>query len=222
VRSLNDAPAESEGLKAGVDALLQIRRGRKENKRAADCRQSVHLFDAVAHLVAGLDKLLGRRVILVLSDGEDKGSRHSWNEVKTFAGAAGVAVFGLKYVPQYARDQAHTSPRWSSEASFLSLCELSGGLVFLTSSYSLEEQLKRFVTTLRERYIVEFPRPAHSTSGAHGIEVKIAKAAEDFIRPAGISVPIPDAALLADPTTVPSDPSLTPMQGTGKIVAKPK
>jgi hypothetical protein len=48
--------------------------------------------------------------------------------------------------------------------------------------------------------------------------VKVAKGEEDFIRSAGISVPLPDAAVLADPTTVQSDPSLTPELGTRKVV----
>jgi hypothetical protein len=77
------------------------------------------------------------------------------------------------------------------------------------------------VTKLRERYIVEFPRPAKSEPGELGMEVKIVKD-NYFIRPTGISVPIPDPALLADPTTVPSDPSLTPEVGKRKTMTKPQ
>ena len=92
--------------------------------------------------------------------------------------------------------------------------------MLLSTTTSLEFTLQRFVTVLRERYIVEFPRPANSTSGQHAMNVQVAKG-NYFIRPAGISVPIPDAALLADPTTVPSDPSRTPKQGTRKPLAQP-
>jgi hypothetical protein len=65
---------------------------------------------------------------------------------------------------------------------------------------------------VRERYIVDFPRPVNSTAGRHSFEVRIEKTPA-FIRPAGISIPIADPAVLADPTTVPSDPNLTPVQG---------
>ena len=105
---------------------------------------------------------------------------------------------------------------------FHSICELSGGHgVSVDDRKSLEDTLHRFVTMVRERYIVEFPRPANATSGEHVKEVRIANS-KDFIRPAGISVPIPDAAVLADPTTVPSDPSRTPVVGTRKPMTKPQ
>jgi hypothetical protein len=53
------------------------------------------------------------------------------------------------------------------------------------------------------------------------MRIKIAKAGNDFIRPSGISVPMPDPAVLADPTTVPSDPSHAPEQGQRRIMEKP-
>jgi hypothetical protein len=42
-----------------------------------------------------------------------------------------------------------------------------------------------------------------------------------FIRPAGISVPVVDPAVLADPTTVPSDPSSTPELGKRRVLTPP-
>jgi hypothetical protein len=93
-------------------------------------------------------------------------------------------------------------------------------MVLLSPPSSLDFTLQRFVTLVRERYIVEFPRPANATPGTHSQEVRIARS-KDFIRPAGISVPIPDASVLSDPTTVPSDPSLTPQLGMRRPMAKP-
>jgi hypothetical protein len=220
IRSLNDVPSGSAQLKLGVEMALESWTIRKQNKHEPSCLQSVHLWDALAHITGELYKLPGRRVVLAVSEGKDKGSGHSWNEVRSYAQATGVAVFGLSYIPQYARDLNHAFLRWSSEDPFHSLCELSGGVVFLTNTRSLPQTLREFVTTVRERYIVEFPRPANSTAGEHGFEVTIAKGQGDFIRPAGISVPVPDVALLADPTTVPSDPSRTPELGTRKTMKK--
>lgn len=85
----------------------------------------------------------------------------------------------------------------------------------------LDFTIHRFVTLVRERYIVEFPRPANATSGEHVKEIRIS--GEDyFIRPAGTSVPLPDPALLVDPTTVPSDPSLTPEVGKRRPMREPQ
>jgi hypothetical protein len=222
VRSWNDVPAENVGLKAAVDDALQSWTIRKQKKHGPNCRQSAHLWDALSYIVAELYKLPGRRVVLVVSDGKDQGSEHSWNDVRVFAQVTGVAVFGVTSIPQYEMSGNRTFSQLSNESPLPSLCELSGGMVLFTSPMSLEETLRRFTTTLRERYIVEFPRPANSTAGKHDIRVKIAKGEGNFIRSSGISVPLPDAAVLKDPTTVPSDPLLTPEQGTRPPMKKPQ
>jgi len=221
-RSWNNAPADNEGLKVAVDAALQFWTTRMHKKHERNCQQSVHLWDALAYVIAAGDRALGRQVILVVSDGRDKGSTRSWNEVRVFAQAGGVAVFGISDIPAYATGTSRMFPQLDRKNPFQSLCELTGGMVLLTSSRSFEETLKRFTSMLRERYIVEFPRPGNSTAGQHGMEVKIAKGGGDFIRSSGISVPLPDAAVLADPTTVPADPSLAPEQGSRKVITKPQ
>jgi hypothetical protein len=216
VQSLNDLPAESERLKVAVNEALQT-----WMLPEVKCQQSIHLWDALARVVVDLSKLPGRRVILTVSNGRDQGSVRSWNEVRDLAEATGVAVFGVTYVPFEAKDRQGSFLSWSSEDPFHSVCELSGGMVLLSTTKSLEFTLHRFVTLVRERYIVEFPRPANATTGKHVKEVRIAHS-KDFIRPAGISVPIPDAAVLNDPTTVPSDPSRTPVVGTRKPMSTPQ
>jgi hypothetical protein len=215
VQSLNDVPAESERLKVAVNEALQT-----WMQPEVKCKQSVHLWDALAHMTAELSKLPGRRVILAVTDGYDKRSEHTWNEVNNLAQAAGVAVFGVRYIPSQITMPDSRLLRWSSEDPFLSLCELSGGTVLLSQPSGIDFTLQRFATLVRERYIVEFPRPANATSGKHVQQVRIAKS-KDFIRPAGISVHIPDAAELSDPTTVPSDPSRTPVVGKRKPMTIP-
>jgi hypothetical protein len=91
-----------------------------------------------------------------------------------------------------------------------------------SNTESLAEALERFTTILRERYIVEFPRPANSTAGEHDMQVRVEKSGHDIVRSTGISVPIPDAAVLADPTTVPSNPSLAPQQGNRRPMKIPQ
>ena len=43
-----------------------------------------------------------------------------------------------------------------------------------------------------------------------------------FIRSTGISVPLQDAKVLTDPSTVRSDPSLAPEEGTRHILETPQ
>ena len=213
VQSLDDVPAEREKLRLGVKRVLESWQNRQADGRGTTCKHSGHLWDAIGYVAKQLSQLPGRRVILAVSQGEDSGSEHTWNEVRTYVQATGVAIFGVFTVPVFAEDGNHTRLRWDSENAFRSLCALSGGLVFMTHVQTVRETLKGIVTTLRGRYIVEFPRPAKSTAGFHSLQVTIANGRSDFIASSGITVPLPDAAVLTDPTTVPSDPSLTPQEG---------
>jgi hypothetical protein len=213
IRSMNDVPASAEVLKTGVNAVLQSWMLRKQDK-VKNCKQSIHLWDALAYVIAELYQLPGRRVVLVVSDGEDQGSLHKWSEVREFAQTTGTAVFGMTYVPIYAADARSRFILRTTEDPFLGVCELSGGMILTTPTYALPKMLGQFVTTVRERYIVEFPRPSNSTPGAHGMEIRIAGEPVDFIRSAGVSMPIPDPKVLADPTTVSAGPSRAPEQGT--------
>ncbi len=215
IETLKDASAEQEGLKRAVDSALQTWRYFKQNKRREECKSNLHLWDALMFVIEGFHRLPGRRVILAITNGNDKGSRYTWNEARTHATAMGVAVFGVMYRP-YSGQFGTTS----YEDAFNSVCELSGGMVFPTNGMDLVETLKRFVKTVRERYIVEFPRPYHSTPGQHVLVVTIDKM-DAFIRPAGLSVPIADPALLADPSTVPADPSRTPVEGNRRVLPPP-
>jgi hypothetical protein len=99
---------------------------------------------------------------------------------------------------------------------------MSGGIVTrVNDRRSLQEILRGFVQMVRQRYIVEFPRPSNSTPGQHGMEIKIAKGSY-MIRAAGVSMPVPDAALMADPTTIQLGPSQAPVEGTKRVSTKPQ
>jgi hypothetical protein len=219
IRSLNDIPAESAHLKEGTDRALKAWMIRQQNKHAPGCRQSDHLWDVLTYITHELYDLPGRRVIFAVADGYDKGSARSSDDVRVYAQRAGVTIFGVTYVDPYVL-RPHALLK--ADSGFNSICESSGGLVLSTDTGTLHETLKQGVTMVRERYIVEFPRPFNSTEGQHGIQVRIAKSADAFIRAAGVSMPIPDPAVLADPTTVHSDPSRAPEQGNRNPIKKPQ
>jgi hypothetical protein len=205
---------------------------RKKDKHAVKCEEGVGLWDGLALVAVRMTDSPGRRVILVVTDGNEKGSKHTWSEVTEFAQDAGIAVFGLSYsVDAAIGDMTLPSRRAGGTyrqmglgspdvSQFISLCEMSGGIVTRMDErgWSLQETLQRFVQMVRQRYIVEFPRPSNSTAGKHDLQVKVGKD-EYLIRPSGVSVPIPDPALMSDPTTVPSH---TPEQGPRKPVTKPQ
>jgi hypothetical protein len=233
VRSQNDAPPYRAVLQSGVAAALEQSMLRKNTQDRKNCELRGHLWDGLAQVAVALSDLPGRRVILVVTDGHDVGSKHSWNEVREFAQVKGIAVFALNYAQASSMVVGnYRSSRGGNLSSgdeslavgngLTSVCELSGGIVMrMNDPVFLSKSLERFIAMLRERYIVEFPRPANSTAGEHVIEVKIDKGIYK-IRPSGVSLPLPDPALMADPTTIQAGPLQTPEQGTRKVMNKEK
>jgi hypothetical protein len=233
VRSLNDTPAYRAVLQSGVAAVLERSMLRKGDQRETHCELRGHLWDGLAHVAVALSDLPGRRVILVVTDGHDTGSKNSWNEVRYFAQAKGIAVFALNFAPTsssgagfYRQGRGGYAPGSGGpsmvENPLVAVCELSGGIVMrMSDTAALPRSLEKFVTMLRERYIVEFPRPSNSTAGEHGMEVKIDKGVY-LIRPSGVSMPVPDPVVMADPTTIQAGPSQAPEEGKRKVMNKPQ
>jgi hypothetical protein len=54
------------------------------------------------------------------------------------------------------------------------------------------------------------------------MRVKIAKGEELFVRPSGISIPLPDPELEKDPSTIHADTAVAPEQGNRRIMKEPK
>ena len=217
-RSVNDVPAEGEQLKDAADVALRTWTEHRKDKHPAECLNRVNLWDSLAFLIRSMQKMPGRHVILMLTDGDDRGSRNTWNQVRLYAQAEGVAIFGLTYGP-YA-PQLDWARRQGTENLLNSLCQSSGGTLMYASERTLAERLERFTTMLRERYIVEFPPPAKGTAGQHNLQVSIEKS-RYFVRAAGVSVPMPDPVVMADPKTIQGDPSRTPVMGSQRILTGP-
>ncbi|MBB5339669.1 hypothetical protein [Tunturiibacter gelidoferens] len=218
-RYASDVPADQAHLKKLVHEALQSWVDRRRDKQGSKCKPKVQLWDALAFATNQLSALPGRRVILAVTDGNDKGSTHRWNEVRVFAQASAVAVFGVTYVPWLSVGSPSVGN--ALEDPFRSICEWSGGLVFSANRSDVAKRLKGFMELVRGRYILEFPRPYNSTKGLHELVVAIDKS-KAFIRSTGISVPVQDAKVLADPTTVHTDPALAPEVGTHHILTPPQ
>ncbi|WP_353069457.1 hypothetical protein RBB75_02980 [Tunturibacter empetritectus] len=214
-RYANDMPADATHLRRLVHEALQSWVDRRHAKDSSKCEEQVQLWDALAFVTNQLSTLPGRRVILAVTDGKDKGSRNRWNEVRVFAQGSAVAVFGMTYVPWLAVGASGVGN--ALEDPFDAICELSGGLVFSANRGDVESRLKGFVAMVRGRYIVEFPRPYNSTRGQHQLMVTIDKS-RAFIRSTGIAVPLQDAKVLSDPTTVRPNSTSAPEEGTRHIL----
>jgi hypothetical protein len=178
--------------------------------------------------LTGLAKLPGRRVLLVVSNGIDAGSAHSSNDLRLFAQAKGIAIFGYREAHARSLDawprgrggfgMPSSAPASGEpeEETFSTVCELTGGMVMPADPAFVGRELARFVTLVRERYILEFSRPRNGEPGEHIIAVTLPKAAPfAFIRSAGVSILNRSVAPDED-LGIPPDDSGAPVYGSKK------
>jgi len=214
VRSVGDAPADSATLQQGVEQALLQWRARAADREKGGCQSPWNLWDALTSVTHGMREARGRRVILAVTDGVDRGSKNTWSGLREDVQEDGVAIFGLMRAVDVFGSFHSGFP--SNKDNFGSLCEVSGGMVMVGTEKTVAEGLKQFASLVRGRYIVEFPRPFSTTTGIHEMNITIDKMDAE-IRPAGVSVPVDDPEILNSPNTVPSDRSNAPTLGKPRV-----
>ncbi len=229
IRTALDEPADPILLRSAIDRGMADWRERQHQKHPPACKSQVQLFDAMTFVTTDLRTLPGRRAMLVLTDGFDGGSHNNWNRLMLFEQITSTAVFGLR--SRQEMDDEHLggfNSRHNSIAATLEhvdvpaedqfdiICQASGGVQFALSDRGLAKGLVHFVNMLRERYIIEYPRSNTATAGMHDLSVSISDPYA-YVRPAGISVPLPDRKLLNDPMTLPSQAEV-PIEGPRRIL----
>ena len=125
------------------------------------------LYDAVYETVTretgGPDERLSRKVLFVLSDGEDNWSRRSLNDAIDAARAAGFTIYCVT---------AH-NPRSEPEGdmSLRKLAIATGGRAYILSSYDhIGGVLDQVEKELRSQYLLTFSPPS-ATCGLHSVMV---------------------------------------------------
>jgi len=216
VRTSTDVPADASWLKGAVDLALAEWSVGGQDRHKRDCQKLWNLWDSMSFAANALAKQPGRRVLLVVTDGVDRGSRTSLKALRDFAQERGVAIFGLQQPGDVNRLLPMGTP--DRESSFKDLCELTGGIVLTADQKELAERLKWFTTLLRDRYILEFPRPSDSEAGKVEMSVTVEKM-KAFTLTAGTGIPLPDPGIMKDPTTVPLDPAGAPQLGKRKAIS---
>lgn len=223
VRSVKSEAANLFTLKTGIATALAAPNLHRSGSKPR-CDSSRRLWDSVATIAANLGTEPGRRVLLVLSDGEDGKSQRSWERARNEASSFGVTVIAIRPAlsPGYVDTGEHDHPfRLVTEDVFSLLCGETGGIDLYSTPRTLGQTLNRIIDLLRKRYILEFARPSNSTRGLHAIEVAT-KDRHAIIRSSGATFPIPDKAQLSDGQTIQTDPSRAPLFGDRKVLKQPQ
>jgi hypothetical protein len=172
------------------------------------------------YVASVLEQRKGRRILLALSDGRGGISTETGTRLHELMNFDSTTLFAIQHgdgdsgyfamMQGFSHMQSTGRGRGSSvvnmieqapEAALQTESELSGGMMLAASLHSLPKVLARTIELVRERYLVEFSRPAEFRGGEHRNIVVSAGDRRQFIRPAGIGVPIATKEELAvDPT----------------------
>jgi hypothetical protein len=200
-------PPDAGQLKQAMDeAMAAIGHGAGSNNQKArtGCGQVKPLLDALREVTSDLNKVSGRRVIVVVTDGRDLSSKLTPAYVRYAAQDAAVTIFEM--TERAGMPVVLGGLRPPNSVPLNSVCQSTGGLKLYTNRADLAKDLERITTMMRERYIVEFPRPRGLTANRHDLKVTIAHS-DALILPAGISVPLASDEELAPLTIAPPKPS---------------
>jgi len=238
IRTLYFKPADSNVLKDAVDRALESwHSGGEKRASGGSCKPSMPLWDSMAKALADLSRQPGRHVLLVVSEGEDTGSKTPWTQVMRSAQIDSAAVFALTNLSvQIFKNEEDNRPGHlvyrpqatenlkvlqDPENKLDLICELSGGLEIQTEHRFEALRLKEFTQMLRERYILEYPRGKDRKAGVNTLEVSLGND-NFYIRPSGISAPVASEDEIKGLNTAPTNPTSTPTVGPRRAVPIPQ
>lgn len=219
-------PFDASWLQLTAKTVTDMRPYKRDKHHANECPKPLGYWDMVSYAASRLSQYPGRKLIVTLGPGAtlDMNSAARIHGLLTDSSITLFPIvhasFGRSSILPYAgarqlrsgsqaQDMAMVNPGVDGDAAvdMDRQAELSGGLLLSTTERGFAKTLAQPILLARGRYIIEFPRPDSLPPGQHHMLVTDGHP-RDFIRPAGISVPIADAKEkrnLTDNTMPPTD-----------------
>jgi hypothetical protein len=185
-----NVPADRVRLKKAVDVALSDWAERRHLRKKPPCSTHAQLWDGLVSVTKRLARQPGWRAIIAVTDGNDWKSKLSSEELTKLAQNAQVTIFGLDPFQEGLRGMLTTT---QGVLRLQTLCELSGGLRLDLYQSNAAIRMRQFTEMLRDRYVLEFPRPPNIKAGTVVMYIRIDDL-NAFIRPAGDGVPVADEA----------------------------
>jgi len=128
------------------------------------------LYDALYLGAQALEPRLGRRVLVVITDGGDTVSRVDYTEAVRAAQEAEAIVYSIIVVPVEASAGRDTG----GEHALIQISEDTGGKYFYATSVpQLDDAFKKISDELRTQYLLAYYPSQRLSSGFRRIEVKV-------------------------------------------------
>jgi len=137
-----------------------------------DFGNETRLFDAIAASLDALQGTQGRKVVIVLTDGQDSSSQTGWRDVLKQATAEDVMIYSIGLEVEYfdGRRNRRTSP----DSSLKKLAQETGGGYFeLAETDELGSTFSRVSQELHSQYVLGFA-PSVLDGKIHSLDVRIA------------------------------------------------
>lgn len=116
------------------------------------------LYDAV--YVSAADQLrgqVGRKVLVLITDGEDQGSKYKIEKAVEAAQKADAVIFGMYYVDRQFYQQGGLTFGGASDWALRKLSEETGGRVFhVDRKHTLDEAFKELQEEMRSQYAIGY------------------------------------------------------------------
>ena len=131
------------------------------------------LYDAMLESIDALVNVDGRRVSVVLTDGQDYGSDKGWGDVRARAVAEDVMIYGIGL--EVVRPVGDRWVRTTPDRNLRKLANETGGGYFeLDETDQLHATFGRVAEELHSQYIMAF-EPAARDGKVHSIEVEVVR-----------------------------------------------
>lgn len=156
---------DNEPFTSDRDHLIRIL------KEGLDFGYPTRLWDAVNESIAALEKLEGRRVVLVFTDGDDNGSRVDEKEVLLRARERDVMIYAIGMQSDFFNGQTRVRTRPARGLKRLA-DETGGGYFELTKKDDLGPTFTRVAQELHSQYVLGFS-PATLDGRVHKLDVKV-------------------------------------------------
>lgn len=192
------APYDPDWLRQTAKVVTDMAPFKSRGKQA--CPKPVTYWELVMYAAGKLSQYPGRKILVTLGPG-DRLNPQMAQQVHSLLTGHSITLFPV--IHGFATSSPFQSRGVDMDADALQAmstqAELSGGMLLGTSYRDFGKTIAQPVELARGRYIIEFPRPDKLPPGLHHIDVADGHP-RDFIRVAGISVPIAGPNEMKDPT----------------------
>ena len=146
-----------------------------------DFGNETHLYDAVHSSLDQLEKVDGRKVILLFTDGADFGSRQGSGRALERARDGEVMIYGIGLETEFFNGQSYVRSKPDSILNRFAN-ETGGGYFDLKKNADLNASFTRIAQELRSQYLLGFS-PASLDGKVHKLEVRVKRPGPENEKP---------------------------------------